>query len=291
MIMEALIIDFLDKNKITYTKTGTNFVMCSCLNPKHVDKKPSFSLNLSTGYGICFGCQYTVTKDFWLYDQTEEEAIENINRDIMYRKIEETFRKKEEKVDLFLPPTSEHRIPTNWRGLNEQTITKNGIYYCDYGHFEDRIIFPMKNYDGEVTAFNSRAVNEPKVGMQKYKYSKGIKVNELVYPPLLPNKNYVVLVEGILDALSMQQEGIPALLNFGVNMTFGDLKIAHLIRNNITTIYIALDNDEAGFKGTLNYLHSNLREFFLVKVGQNCPDLTPFYESECKDYNEFLQKK
>ncbi len=57
------------------------------------------------------------------------------------------------------------------------------------------------------------------------------------------------------------------------------------------TIYIALDNDEAGIEGTKMYMESSLKDFFELKLGFECPQLIDFYKSKEKDYNDFLLKK
>lgn len=151
----------------------------------------------------------------------------------------------------------------------------------------------MKNRYGNISAFNTRALNNNM--SPKYKYSKGILVQELIYPPLstykVVNKNYIVVVEGIMDAVSMVQDGIPSMLNFGVNHTIGSEKIAELLANGVETIYIGLDNDEAGIAGTLKYMESDLTEYFDIKLAVELEELQDFYKSGCKDYNEYLERK
>ena len=185
-------------------------------------------------------------------------------------------------------PPKDKEVEEGWRGLTKETIDNLGIYICNTGHYAGRVIFPMNNKYGNVSAFNTRAIGDEQ---PKYKYSKNIKVQELIYPPLtsiVGNKTYIYIVEGMLDAISMVQDGLPAMLNFGVNNTIGKNKIAELIANGIETIYLALDNDKAGIRGTEMYLNSDLREFFEIKLGKVSPELKPFYASGAKDYNEYL---
>jgi len=270
--------------------SGKNFILTTCLNPEHKDKNPSFSVNLENGYGVCFSCGYKVNKKFWLYGIEDEDMVDDLMRTSLYQKIEDMFSSSEQKpkADVLFPPHSNTELPDPWRGLTIDTLNKYGIYYCDYGHFEDRAIFPMWEYDGTPVAFNSRAMGEIKEGLQKYKYSKGLNVNELIYPPVEPGTKYIVLCEGIMDALSMVQNGIPAIFNFGVNYTFSSKKIAQLLKQGVETIYLAFDTDKAGLEAVVKYLQSELPDYFDVFHGRKCEKLIPFYESGCKDYNEFI---
>ena len=272
--------------------TGYPYIMTTCLNPEHNDKHPSFSINLKTSRGKCFGCGFYVNDKYWLDGQLSDEEMEELLRANKYNSLKEKFRKEEEIApQIFLPPKDEE-VPAGWRGLSEQTIKDLDLYVCQTGHYTNRVIFPMWNEYGNICAFNTRAIGDEQ---PKYKYSKGIKVDELIYPRLtadfLGDKNYIVVVEGIMDAVSMYQDGIPALFNFGVNHTIGKKKIGQLLKFGIETIYLGLDNDEAGLKGIKNYLESDLSEYFELKLAQTLPELSGFYASGAKDYNEFLESK
>lgn len=288
-MLKEIILGKLEESKFPIKSTGKNFIITSCLNPNHNDKHPSFSVNLETGYGVCFSCGYKVNKKYWLYGLEDEEEIDLIMRSALYANLEKYYESPENKERTVLfPPKSDKEIESPWRGLTKETLQAQGIYYCDYGHFEDRVIFPMRDNSGQLVAFNSRALHEPKEDMQKYKYSKGIPVNTLLYPSVPHGTKELVLCEGIMDALSMVQDGIPAVFNFGINYTFSSEKIATLLKIGVETIYIAFDNDEAGLRGMTNYLDSNLSDYFNVKPGKLCRALVPFYMSDCKDYNEFI---
>jgi DNA primase len=149
----------------------------------------------------------------------------------------------------------------------------------------------MYFYNDELAAFNTRALLPD---MQpKYKYSKNIPVRTLIYPRVYET-SYIVLVEGIMDAISMQQDGIPAIMNFGVNNTFSPEKIRQLYKQGVETIYLAFDDDKAGKLCTHNYLTGEWKEpfklsdYFDVRLGLELPELREFYKSGMKDYNDYL---
>ncbi len=264
--------------------SGPNFILTTCLNPNHEDRHPSFSINLESGAGRCFSCGFAISSDYWNTGEMSEEELEEIERAQKYKKLKESYRQEEEKAPTIYLPPKDRDVESGWRGLCQDTIDKLGIYVCDTGAYKNRVIFPMNNYYGNVVAFNTRALGDEK---PKYKYSKGIKVNEIIYPMPAPT-SYIVLVEGIIDAISMAQDGIPAIMNFGINNTIGKKKVGMLLALGVETIYIALDNDEAGNKGYQGYLESDLQEYFEIKRGEECKDLIQFYSSGEKDYNDFI---
>jgi len=272
--------------------SGQGFIMTTCLNPNHKDAHPSFSINTETGNGKCFGaCGYYVNDKYWINDEMSEEEIDDLLRRNKYNQLKSKFAQEEEEAPMIFMPPKDDDVADNWRGLTRDTLDTLEIYKCETGHYDGRIIFPMRNKYGNVGAFNTRAFKD---GVEpKYKYSKGIKVNELIYPPLNTYKvgdiNYIVVVEGIMDAISMWQDGIPAMLNFGVNYTMSAKKIGELLSAGVETIYLGLDNDEAGLKGIKRYLESDLADFFTIKLAVELPELKGFYASGCKDYSEFLE--
>lgn len=290
MELESIIKDKLHSLQKPIVDSGFPFILTTCLNPEHIDKHPSYSVNLETGNGKCFSCGFHVGSEYWVDGTLDEEEVEELLRRTKYNSLRMSLNKTEETENYtpFLPPFG-RTIEDNWRGIPKNWLEKLGMYICEIGHYQNRVIFPMYNPDGNLVAFNSRALGDE---TPKYKYSKHIPVQTLVYPPIdyiLGDKNYVVVVEGIMDAISFSTLGIPTIMNFGVNNTFGTDKIAQLLKAGVETIYIALDEDEKGRLGTVQYLDSNLKDYFEVKYGKLCPMLKPFYASGCKDGNEFLQ--
>ncbi len=288
MKLEQIILSKLDKLKKPIKWTGDHYITTTCLNPKHDDHKPSFWINTETGEGACFSCKFKVDKTFWLDGKLNDEMIEELSRAALYASLDRKMHKEEEEEHtLFMPPMDEE-VQEGWRGLTKETISKLGLYVCRTGAYMDRVIFPMKDYEDNILGFNTRALLS---NMQpKYKYSKHIPIKELIYPKVY-NTDHIVLTEGIMDAISMQQDGIPAIMNFGVNNSFSSEKIKQLYKQGVETIYIALDNDEAGIEGTKMYMESSLKDFFELKLGFECHQLIDFYKSKEKDYNDFLLKK
>jgi len=266
--------------------TGDDYIMTTCLNPSHKDKNPSFHINLKTGEGQCFSCKFKVNSSYWTDGELDEEQIEALERDILYDNLLNEYKETDRKTEFtnIIPPKSKD-VPDGWRGLSKETFDKFGIYICEKGYYQNRVIFPIKDDKGDFVAFNTRALGDEK---PKYKYSKGIQVNKLLYPPL-EKTDKLVIVEGIMDALSMVEAGIPAVFNYGVSYTFSSSKISQLLKAGVETIYLAFDNDEAGLKAVQTYLNSELKDYFEIKHARLLPELEEFYKSDFKDFSEYYE--
>lgn len=269
-----------------FKQTGDNFLLTTCLNPNHNDKKPSFSINTETGHSFCFTCGYKVDKEYWLNGVVEDE--EEIERQIKLNQLKSKIKKEEKtKHKIILPPKNDV-ITNNFRGVSNELWNKLDCYICKVGKYSNRIVMPIK-YLAEVKAFETRAI-DPNT-QPKYLHSKGLDVKSLVYPyNLLYNSsyNYIVIVEGILDAISGWELGLPCIPNFGVAVNVNMEKINTLISLGIETIYIALDKDEAGKRATDNLLNSLYKDYFDVKKGESLDALKLFYNSPVKDLNDYL---
>jgi len=287
MKLKNLIIKKLQEMNKPIEQTGDVWFRTTCLNPNHNDTKPSFHINFVTGNGGCWSCGYKVTKEFWTKGIVEDN--EEIERELKLKELEYKFLQKEEQkeIKVILPPYSED-VPNNYRGI---TLWKDvGAYICKKGKYRDRLIMPIY-YDKNLKAFETRALfNTP----NKYMHSKGFSSKELIYPYNLlknSNSNYVVLVEGILDALSGWELEIPAITNWGIANNFNMNKIKELLKLGIDTIYLAFDKDQPGVLAQQNMLNDKLlNQYFDIRPGTELQKLKKFYTVPCKDLNELLIK-
>ena len=281
--MSEIVFSKLDKLGKSYKKSGDGFIVTQCLNPAHKDKHPSFSISLENGAGFCFTCGFKVDARYWIDGEIDEDFI----RDLEYRNLENQLDKQEIKKDekIFLPPMYEE-VADNWRGLTRETINKFGMYVCKKGLYQNRVIFPMY-YDGVLKGFNTRTLGND---TPKYLYAKGMDLKSLIYPNFAYTDE-LVIVEGIMDALSLVQDGIPAIANFGLSVNFNEFKINELLKKGVSKLWLMFDNDKYGKEANLKFKQSFLNNYFEIDYAFNNPKLRAFYNSDCKDYNEFANKK
>jgi len=284
---------------VKFVESGTEYLLSQCLSPNHHDKKPSFSINTETGFCKCFGCGYTLTKEFFTDGVIDEDDLEVLERKALYAKlINKVDEDSHKDVAVYLPPISE--VPTKeFRGLSLDLLKRAGVYTALKGKYKDRMIFPFYE-ENECRGYTSRALagQEP-----KYLHNYGFNAKEIVYPYNLikaSGTDTLIVVEGVVDCLSAWELGIPAVCNFGVAFNFNKDKVATLLKLGIETILICLDKDEAGAKHTIGFHTEDkyvmglieqplLNDNFTVGIANVLPSLSAYYKDDIsKDLNDYL---
>lgn len=292
--MEDLILLKLKSLKVPFKRTGTNYIMTKCFNLRHSDTKPSFSINTETGFGMCFGCGFTIHKDFWIEGKLSEEQIKELEEEVFYMQLFKLLKKDKEDrktIQNFLPPDSKEMLG-NFRGLN-RVIKEVGLYITRVGKYKDRVVMPFFE-DETLIGYSCRALEslEP-----KYLHSFSLNVRELIYPFNLIKKsrtNWLVITEGAFDALGYWELNIPAMSNFGVMLNFSVNKISKLLSLGIDTLYLGFDKDKAGLEATKRFLESKKVndnfEVFLLSDLDNVI-VKNYLQSPYKDFSEYVEKK
>jgi DNA primase len=284
-MLQQIIENKLNKLGVKYKHSGDGFLLSQCLNPNHEDQIPSMSINTRNGRAVCFTCHYHLDKDFWTDGITDIDE-EELDRQALYNKLKKPKTTEQTKHQVILPPKNEE-VPEGYRGLSKEIIDKLDLYICKQGKYKDRLIIPI-TYGEEVKAFETRALTDDI--QPKYLHSKGMSSKELIYPYNLVDKSYVVLTEGIFDAISMNDFGICSICNFGVAFNFNQTKINKLIELGVETIYISFDKDKAGIVAEQEFLKNEyLKEYFEVKSARLLPKLEEYYNSTYKDFNDYYK--
>ena len=135
-------------------------------------------------------------------------------------------------------------------GLVEKTgliISKDSGRF--YDRFRGRLIFPIEDLSGRVVAFGGRALGDD---MPKYLnspespvYTKG-RVLYGMYrtKDSIRNKDYVIIVEGYVDLLSLRDAGVSNVVaTLGTALTREQVELIRRFTRNVAVIF---DPDEAG---------------------------------------------
>ena len=120
------------------------------------------------------------------------------------------------------------------RGLTDRDILMWKIGFCDYGEYQNRIIVPSFNDDGDVNFFVARSYTENWMKYKNPRVSKDIIFNDLN----IDWDNDVLLVEGVFDAMKCKN-AIPLL---GSTLRENS-KLFQKICDFKPTVYLALDED------------------------------------------------
>jgi len=295
--LKSLIIDKLNKLGMKYEVVpGSEWIKCQCTNPDHEDSNPSAGVNVESGILHCFSCGYN--EMFIKQEESEgDEAdivwkarYQNLKRGIKseypdYETIVET--QMERGGEVFLPPV-DHLLNEEWRGISAEVLHDAQAYYCSRGKYRGRYVFPF--YQNEkLYGCDARIVDASAnmVGAKWYR-SRNAPVKDLVYPHDVLQKRFkslehIVIVEGVADALSYIQMGVPAIASFGLTPP-SNLRIEELIRMGVKKVTLGFDNDEAGIAGMVKVLPLYAEWFEIAPH----PLVTMLNASSYKDANEML---
>jgi len=125
------------------------------------------------------------------------------------------------------------------------------------GLFYNRIVFPVRDEEGDLVAATGRWANGDLGGNPKWKHYG--KVNEYLYGyhktmEHIKTTERIVLVEGPLGVIKLWESGIRnAVAVFGTSISRRQQRM--ILSSQATKIYLAFDDDEAGRKATDKILH------------------------------------
>ena len=192
--------------------------------------------------------------------------------------------------------------------FNKKIIIDTGLFYFDerknhyVERFKDRIIFPINSITGQPIALGGRTIKENNY-LAKYInspetpfFKKGSNLYNLDYARKLSNKaEYVYLVEGYMDVVSLNSKGIENVVaNLGTSLTDRQVSVLNQFYDDLV---ICFDGDESGYKAALRAAENLIIELkpekqisFLFLPDKEDPD--SFVNKNGKDYFiEFTKEK
>ncbi|GGJ48003.1 DNA primase [Deinococcus roseus] len=174
--------------------------------------------------------------------------------------------------------------PSGWTALlehakaariDEQLLLDAGLLaqkeHRTYDRFRNRVMFPIRDALGRVVGFGGRVLDDSK---PKYLntpetplFSKKTVLYGLDRARGVALKDGLVLVEGYLDVIMMQQSGVHnAVATLGTALTAEHADV--LSRLGIRRLKLMFDRDEAGIKATLAGLDQAIGRSFAVSAHQ-----------------------
>lgn len=234
--------------------------------PLHKDRTPSFSLNLRTGVWTChYGCGPETGRDFaklvqlvlecsareaeqWIVvnwkkpdvQQLYTRIIEMLSSDAPSANPEQST--VDEDYFLALP---KNVLPVEFlhRGFSWDVIRKFDIRWDSA---REAVVIPVYDHVGDFRGVVARLMR-PKPWQGKYDNTAGMAKNHILFG-LGPQHTAgaIILVEGPLDAIWIQQCGYSAVAMFGTQLSQEQIRLLQVWRVN--EIVLLLDNDEAGAK-------------------------------------------
>lgn len=181
-------------------------------------------------------------------------------------------------------------LPTEWREPSLKMAKELGLIGDsssgrEYEHFNERIIFPIWDLQGQVVGLGSRATKENQKGKyinsrdSFFFHKKNLLYGYHLARPAMREKNRVLLVEGYMDVISLHR--------FGINESMAVMgtsppseKNLRLLKSQAKEIILGLDADPSGEAAMERFLPIFLNEGILPRVLSYTPH---------KDADEFLR--
>ena len=174
------------------------------------------------------------------------------------------------------------------KGADLQTLLELGLISQsngkNYDKYRNRVIFPIINTRGKVIGFGGRILGE---GSPKYLNSSEssvfLKKNNLYGLNLtrqdISKENYVILVEGYMDVISLYQHGVRNVsASLGTALTENQ---AAMLKRYTDNVILSYDSDAAGQAAALRGLDILHKSGCKVKV---------LHVTDGKDPDEFIRK-
>lgn len=152
---------------------------------------------------------------------------------------------------------------------NKKIARDLGIYWQNensiYPAFGDRVIFPLFKYK-TLVGLNGRTLSDHYVDTKrKYLLTQSgevFKKSDFIYGIQQAREvsknndiNYVYVTEGVLDAITLLENNIPAVSILGSYVSERQFK---MLIQSFETIYLCLDGDSAGLEGAAKSLHDEV---------------------------------
>ena len=160
-----------------------------------------------------------------------------------------------------------------------EDLNKIGLSSTDYDMYQDRIMFPLEDIEGNIVGFSGRIYRDSdeskyintkessifKKGLTIYNYQRALEE--------VRKSKQVVVMEGFMDVIRASSIGINnAIALMGTAMTDDQLDI---IKRMSTNILLCLDGDSAGRKAALGIGEHFQKKGIEVKVVTIPGDLDP----------------
>ena len=175
-------------------------------------------------------------------------------------KLEEPVPIYPKLLETFYDLGKSHREYWYKRGINDDTID-----HFKLGHTGKAHVIPVIN-DGVLMNFQCRIGSGP--GKKVWAWSR----NRPAYPFNVDDNtsDYVIMTEGLTDALAMYQIGLPTLSQSAGNMTWSRDWNKYIIKYNM--VYLIYDNDTAGIKGSYRVGKQLLNRAYIMYWPSYFPD-------------------
>lgn len=287
-------------------------IRCGC--PIHGGEDPNFSFDIEKGIWTCFshGCgEDLVSRDVFSLVQVmtgcsfmdslrilaelsgvdiDNSKYDKKASDLLavkrWIKTQKRLREKRDVTPINEKVVSAYRKKQHEyiasRGFSKLIIDRFEIGYSDSGQFYNRVIFPIRDEDGNLVGFSGRLATDNPDELNKYgkyrhlmNFSKGAVLYGLNFAKgsLKAHNNTLIITEGFFDVMRAHEFG--AINTVGVMGTKLSKDQLRLVLKYATNVILAFDNDaktKAGQKATMR-IARQLEPYCRIRILQMPEDM------------------
>ena len=216
----------------------------------HADIHPSWSINKQTYLHYCQSCGYKGTLTSLLVDLTgaaPEDLEQQLHEQSFLRKMAEVRAAPDEVLEPVFNLT-EWGLANLMRDVPRRLLESRWLRRDAIDHYQVRWnrdtkqwVMPLRTPDGKLIGAQYRQTGN--VLTLPATVEKGA---TLFGYSLMSQYDCCALVESPLDAVRLYGLGVPAVSSLGAWITAAQIR---LLARSFTTVYLALDDDDAGHRG------------------------------------------
>lgn len=279
------VMEYLARKGIEYKEAmNGDWLNLRCLYPDHEDKRPSASIHKIHGGYNCPGCGRTASWKKLLNDlgwEQDETVLVGVTPYALWDRFGKDLNKNLDKIMSYRPigkvvkilPKNETKPMYDYlkRRKLETSIDmfkmKALIHpECDSDKmYLRRVLIPVHDRKGKFLWYEGRLIRTSK-GIKYYRET-GTQPNKILFNlhrVIRKKFDYIIIVEGILDAITLWMWGYPGVCTFGAKISLEQMILA----SEFDKVYILFDNDFAGSKafGKVKKVIKNIPvEFYRIK--------------------------
>jgi DNA primase len=283
--------EVLDAKHIQYKFSVKDYIV-HCFSPNHADNNPSCHVDKISGVFHCWSCGHSGN----IYEHFNINIPNQLNTSV--QRVQDKIKKLMWSKPLEKPLG---HIPHEWdfRGISKETLMHFEAFTSDDKNLdmEGRIIFPLRDIDGDIRIFLGRHMYSD----LDPKYKIYPEHSEIPLYPEIPEiyQGSIILVEGIFDLLNLYDKGLKNVVLCGgvhIGLVKKKAKQARNIERllpykyqGINTMYTLFDGDKAG-RDSAKGLYKYAGETFNIQILELDDDKDPgnLTETEINKLKEAL---
>lgn len=266
-------------------KVAGNEYTISCPNPAHDDRHPSCSVNLDTGLWNCFSCGTggdLIKLGMVLLDEDYDSIKDRItgkSQSLLLARIKSKLSTanipdhRTVKATKLGPYENGPLTALTSRGFERSILEKWGLRFVPEEIFrrhenafsvKNAIGIPLQDENGLIISWIYRATPSSPAWQPKYLYAPSFPLSEVWYGLRFNSSaEEILVVEGALDVIWLDQAGIPAIASLGANTAMKKLRQLYRYKR----VILLFDKDPAGV-GAVNSIGAAIYQKVPVLVAR-----------------------